>query len=174
MDWTAIITNAVTTSGAVGVAWLALRGKLAELGKTTKAAQTTAENAEKAASRASGAAVAAAKASSKTEQSINNRSTPASDRWDAIHDDVRKIAAAQITQGEALTEQGRDIQGLQETAQQTRQSLGQLRGDDRLGRRETEQLRQEFGEHLEQASQRDRLIRELHQQYVTRQPPSTD
>lgn len=170
MDWSTIIVQAMITVSTLGGAWLALRGKLAELGKTTKAAQTTAEKAEKAAGRASGAAVAAATAASKTEKSINNRSLPASDRWDLIHDDVRKIAAAQQAQGEALTEQGRDIRGLQETAQQTRKSLGQLRGDDRLGRRETEQLRQEFGEHLEQASQRDRLIRELHQKYVHRPP----
>lgn len=31
MDWTAIITNTVTTTGAITVPWLALRGKLAEL-----------------------------------------------------------------------------------------------------------------------------------------------
>lgn len=165
MDWTAIITNTVTTTGTVGIAWLALRGKLAELGKTTKAAKTTAENAEKAASRASGAAVAAAKASSKTEKSINNRDSPASDRWDAIHDDVRKIAAAQITQGELLAEQGKDIRGLQDTAQQTRNTLGHLRAEDRLGRRDTEQLRQDFTDHVDQTASMMPLLRKLDERW---------
>lgn len=154
MNWTQIIVQVLATAGIIVPAWLALRGKLAELGQTTKEAKSTAE-------QAAGAAAAAAKSSSKTEQSINNRSSPASDRWDAIHDDVRLIMDLQV-------EQGRDIRGLQDTARQTRKSIGQLRGEDRLGRRETEQLRQEFGEHLEQAALRDRLIRELHQRYVNR------
>lgn len=165
MDWTAIITNSVTTTGAIAIAWFALRGKLAELGKTTKAAQTTAENAEKAASKASGAAVAAAKASSKTEKSINNRDSPASDRWDAIHDDVRKIAAAQVTQGKLLAEQGRDIRGLQDTAQQTRKTLGHLRAEDRIGRTDTEQLRQDFTEHVEKTAPMMPMLRRLDERW---------
>ena len=159
MDWTAIIVSALTTIGSVTVAWLALRGKIAELGKTATEAKHKAEE--------------AAKASYKTEQSINNRDSPASDRWDAIHDDVKSVMEKQDRQGDLLADQGRDIRGLQETAQQTRQSIGQLRGDDRLGRRETELLRQEFGEHLEQAAVRDRLIRDLHKKYVPR-PDETE
>lgn len=156
MDWTTIIVTTMTTIGSVLLAWLTLRGKLAELGKTATAAKDKAE-------RAAGAAVAAAKSSHKTEQSINNRDSPASDRWDAIHDDVKKIAAAQ-------REQGRDIQGLQETAHQTRKSIGRLTGEDRQAHREIEQLRTDFSEHLESAAERDRQIRELHQRYVEEAP----
>ncbi len=163
--WTPIIVQGLITITTLGAAWLALRGKLAELGRTTKAAKATAENAEKAASRASGAAVAAAKASSKTEQSINNRDSPASDRWDAIHDDVRKIAAAQITQGELLAEQGKDIRGLQDTTQQTRKTLGHLRAEDRIGRTDTEQLRQDFTEHVEKTAPMMPMLRRLDQKW---------
>lgn len=150
MDWTTIIVTTVTTVGTVLVAWLALRKEMAKLGETATEAKHKAEE--------------AAVASYKTEQSINNRDSPASDRWDAIHDEVKGVA-------DILADQGRDIRGLQETARQTRQSIGQLRGDDRLGRRETELLRRDFSEHLEQAAERDRLIRDLHKQYVK---PSDD
>lgn len=59
----------------VAVAWLGLKGKLAELGKSLKSVQ-------KEASEAKDAAV-------KTESSINNRDSPASDRWDAIHEEAK-------------------------------------------------------------------------------------
>ena len=147
MDWTTIIVTTITTTGSITLAWLALRSKLAELGKTATEAKHKAEE--------------AATASYKTEQSINNRPIPASDRWDMIHDDVKSLK-------ETLAEQGRDIRGLQDTAHLTRKSIGRLSADDRLGRRETELLRKDFGEHLEQAAERDRLIRELHKQYVDR------
>ncbi|QEP08727.1 hypothetical protein [Glutamicibacter sp. ZJUTW] len=149
MDWTTIIVQGLITITALGTAWLTLRSKIAELGKTASEAAHKAEE--------------AATASHKTEQSINNRDSPASDRWDEIHDDVKSVK-------ETLAEQGRDIRGLQDTAHLTRQSIGRLSADDRLGRRETELLRKDFGEHLEQAAERDRLIRELHKQYVD--PPA--
>lgn len=158
MDWTAIITNTITTVGAIGVAWMALRGKLAELGKTTKAAQQTAENAQASAEEAAAAAT-------KTEKSINNRPIPASDRWDLIHASIKDLGRVLADHGTALAEQGKDIRGLHETAQQTRRSIGHLRAEDRLGRQETEQLRHDFSEHTEQAAMRDRLIKELHDQY---------
>lgn len=156
MDWNQIIVQTLVTTSTLGVAWLTLRGRLAELGETTKAAQLTAESAERAASKASGAAVAAAKSSSKTEQSINNRDSPASDRWDAIHADVKVIAAKQ-------REMGRDVRGLQDTAQQTRRALGQLRGEDRVARRETDQLRQDLTEHVEQTAP---MLRRLHEKWA--------
>lgn len=77
MDWTTIIVTTITATGSITLAWLALRSKLAELGKTATEAAHKAEE--------------AATASHKTEQSINNRPIPASDRWDLIHDDVKSV-----------------------------------------------------------------------------------
>lgn len=145
MDWSTIIGQAIITVGGVAVAWIGLRGKLAEISKTGKEGRT--------------AATAAAAAAQKTESSINNRPKPASDRWDAMHKDVRTIAAAQ-------KEMGRDVRGLQDTAQQTRRTLGQLRGEDRIARQETEQLRQDLTDHVQTTAPMLPMLRALHNKWA--------
>ena len=112
-----LLGNAVTSGGAVAVAWLALRGKLKEISAQTQSAKKDA-----AASRESAEAI---------EQSINNRPRSASDRWDSIHNDVRSIRAQQAEQGNDLrniraqqVEHSRDIRGM-------RKDIGELRGADR-------------------------------------------
>lgn len=152
MDIPTLIGQIVTTVGTVAVAWLALRGKLVDIAKSSTAAHTDA-----AAARTD--AAAARHASEKTESSINNRKTPASDRWDAIHKDIRAIAVSQ-------KEQGRDISGLQDTAQQTRRTLGQLRGEDRIARQETEQLRSDLTDHVQQTAPMLPMLRALHDKWA--------
>ena len=159
MDWGEIIIQAIATAGAVAVAWLGLKGKLAAL-------QERAESAEKAATKASSAAVAAAKSSNKTEQSINNRSTPASDRWDAIHNDLRKVADSVRDIDTKVTEQGRDIQGLRAEHQATRKDIGLLHGEDRATRAETQEVRKDLQEHVRETAPMMPMLRDLHQRYA--------
>lgn len=45
MDWTTIIVTTITTTGSITLAWLALRSKLAELGKAATEAKHKAEEA---------------------------------------------------------------------------------------------------------------------------------
>ena len=159
MDWLTFIVQVVATIGTVAVAWLALRGKLADIAKSSTAAHT-----EAAAARTD--AAAAKQASEKTESSINNRSSPASDRWDAIHKDIRAMATLQKEMGSIQKEMGRDVRGLQDTAQQTRRTLGQLRAEDRIARQETEQLRQDLTDHVQQTAPLLPMMRGLHDKWA--------
>ena len=165
MDWTTIIVTTVTTVGSVLLAWLTLRGKLAELGKTATEAAHKAEE--------------AATASHKTEQSINNRDSPASDRWDLIHtdvrkiqEDVRKIQDSQIEQGDVLAEHGKDIKGIRDSNLQTRSDIGSLRGEDRAGREDTQRLRQDFTAHVAETRPMMPMLAALYEEYVQKKRSS--
>lgn len=163
MNLLEFIVQLTATVGTVAVAWLALRGKLADIAKSSTAAHTDA-----AAARTD--AKAARAASEKTESSINNRDSPASDRWDAIHEDIRTIVDTQKEQGRTLKEQGRDLRGLQATAQLTRRTLGQLRGEDRIARQETEQLRVDLTDHVRQTAPMMPMLHDLHTRYGQKLP----
>ena len=156
MDWTTIIVTTVTTVGTVLVAWLALRKEMAKLGETATEAKHKAEE--------------AAVASHKTEQSINNRDSPASDRWDEIHADVKRVMDKQDQHGNLLEEHGRDIRGIRDSNLQTRKDIGLLHGEDRAGRNETQRLRKDLTEHVEQTAPMMPMLEALYRQYVDGKP----
>lgn len=66
----------------------------------------------------------------------------------------------------ALKELGRDVRGLRESSYATRQDIGLLHAEDRVTRRETQELRREFSEHIEQTAPMmpalEKLIQQVH------------
>jgi len=163
MDWTTIIVTTVTTIGTVLVAWLALRKEMAKLSETATEAKHKAEE--------------AAVASHKTEQSINNRPTSMSDRVDEVgsavsdvSEAVKSIVSMLDSHGNLLEEHGRDIRGVRDSNLQTRRDIGLLHGEDRAGRNETQQLRKDLTEHVEQTAPMMPMLEALYRQYVNGKP----
>lgn len=144
MDWSALVTQVIVTGGALGTAWLTLRGKLAEIAKTGTEARTD--------------AAAARAASEKTESSINHDPQTITKRLSDMKDSLAahgkilaNVQSGQESQGEVLArikeiqaEQGRDISGL-------RKDDGELRGQIR-------NQREELQNHLVQSDQAMRVI----------------
>lgn len=147
MDWSALITQIVVTGGALGTAWLSLRGKLAEIAKTGTEARTD--------------AAAARVASEKTESSINHDPETITKRLSDLkgslesHGEIlSNIKGSQADQGETLermkrvqTEQGRDIRG--------------LRSDDGTMRGEVREVRRDLSAHLTQAEESMAVVRRM-------------
>lgn len=106
----AVIIQVLATLSAVAVAWIALRGKLASIGKDASEAKA---------------------ASVKTESSINNRDSPLSDRLDVASkaaidalEAVKDVAETLKTHGQKLDTHTKDLRGVDE-------SVGILRSADR-------------------------------------------
>ncbi|GAA1893709.1 hypothetical protein GCM10009715_43600 [Paeniglutamicibacter psychrophenolicus] len=66
----------------------------------------------------------------------------------------------------ALTALGRDVRGLREDHYATRKDIGTLHAEDRAGRRETQHLRQELTDHLEQTAGLMPTLEKLIQQHT--------
>lgn len=152
-----VLVQVFATISAVGVAWLGLRGKLLEIKKTSAATQA---------------------ASEKVESSINNRDSPASDRWDAIHADVTAIIKVNAENTKALTaitakqrEQSRDLRGIRADNESTRRDIGELRQADRSTRQDLLDVREDLGQHIQAASGQARMLNDLHAIVVQGKPP---
>lgn len=102
----------------LAVAYLGLRGKLADLGKGLKTVQKDASEAKKAAV--------------KTESSINNRDSPASDRWDAIHEETKNTSKLVEDALKVLDRHTGELNSVKSEAELTNKELmimgGQVRG----------------------------------------------
>lgn len=102
----------------LAVAYIGLRGKLADLGKGLKTVQKDASEAKKAAV--------------KTESSINNRDSPASDRWDAIHDEAKNTSKLVEDALKVLDRHTSELNSVRSEAELTNKELvimgGQVRG----------------------------------------------
>lgn len=119
--------------GGVVTILTAIIGKLSvDVGRTKKDAKSAATDAKSAAADAKEARV----------QVKNNHDTNLREEGDERHDE-------QMT---ALKELARDVRGLREDHYETRKDIGMLHAEDRAGRRETQALRQEFAEHIQQTA----------------------
>jgi len=76
------------------------------------------------------------------EQVKNDHDTNLREEGDERHGEQMK----------ALKELARDVRGLREDHYETRKDIGMLHAEDRAGRRETQALRQEFADHIEQTA----------------------
>lgn len=74
--------------------------------------------------------------------------------------DERHVATMDL-----LKELGRDVRGLREDHYETRKDIGMLHAEDRAGRRETQGLRKELTEHLEQTAGLMPTLEKLVQQH---------
>lgn len=125
----------IITGGVVLVAgipaYFAFKGKLAEINKGTQAAAKDAREAR--------------------VQVKNSHSTNLREEQDERHEATMS----------ALTELARDVRGLREDHYATRKDIGLLHAEDRAGRRETQELRRELSDHLEQTAENMALVRRL-------------
>lgn len=144
MSWPEFFLGLISQAVIVVVAWLGLRGKLAELGKNLVLVK-------KDASEAKAAAV-------KTESSINNRDSPASDRWDAIHDEVKDTQAKVDTALGVLARHTVELFGSREDNSRLQNEVTVLSGQSRGIRDDILELRKVDGQNQEVVSEaiRDR------------------
>lgn len=147
MDWGIWIGQLTTTVGTVLVAWLALRTKIAELSKNTV--------------DASADAAAARQSAEATEHSINNRGTPASDRWDEIHKDVKLIKKSHMGLAEDMSgvketqiTHGRDLRGIRSSQNDVQRNIGLLHQADRS-------IRADLTEHLEHTAETMEIVHRI-------------
>lgn len=123
-------------------------------------------------------AAEARRLSARTDESINHRDTPLSDRLDDVrtaveesHKSVAGIAeklaaqgAEQAAQGRELKEQRKDIIGIREDHLSSREEIGLLHGEDR-------EIRKELSGHIRDTAPMMPMLKELHKQYTPRQRP---
>lgn len=151
MSWPEFFLGLISQAVIVVVAWLGLRGKLAELGKNLVLVK-------KDASEAKAAAV-------KTESSINNRDSPASDRWDAIHTEVKETQAKVDTALAALARHTVELFGSREDNTRLQKEVTILSGQSRGIRDDIVELRKVDGQSLELVEnairERDRALNRL-------------
>ena len=159
MGWIDLLGQLVITLGTVGVAWIGLKKTLAEQSKKIDSATEAARAAEA--------------HSHKTEQSINNRPTSMSDRVDKLAKGNEAVLKELKGLKGTLDEHGRDIRGLRTDHKLTRNDIGSLRGVDRAGREETQALRKDFEDHVNETRPMMPMLAELHRKYIGRrgQPP---
>lgn len=138
-----IIITAGVVMGAGLPAYFAFKAKLAEISKGT---QAVAKDAKAAASDAKEARI----------QVKNSHTTNLREEGDERHEATMA----------ALKELGRDVRGLRESSYATRQDIGLLHAEDRVTRRETQELRREFSAHIEQTAPMmptlERLVQQSH------------
>lgn len=159
MNWQNLLEQVIVTVGGLGVAWLGLRTKLAEVRISLQRSVTASQAAETMASTAMTAAT-------KTEQSINNRPTSASDRWDAMHNDIEKIHRLQITMARGLQTVTEDVSLLREEQELVQKDVTRLRNDDRALKRETRTVCRELADHIEALDPSVPMVSDLHTKYV--------
>lgn len=117
-------------------------------------------------------AAEARRLSARTDESINHRSTPLSDRLDDVktavkesHKAVAAVAEKLAAQGRDLKEQRKDILGIREDNLSTREEIGLLHGDDR-------EIRKDLADHIKDTAPMMPMLKELHKQYTTQRRPT--
>lgn len=120
-------------------------------------------------------AAEARRLSARTDDSINHRGTPLSDRLDDVGAAVKeahkavaavaeKLAAQgieQAAQGVELREQRKDILGIREDNAATRKEIGLIQGAER-------DTREVVAEHIKDTAPLLPMLKELHKQYTPR------
>lgn len=140
-DWLteSIILQILITAGLVLVAgipaYFSFKSKLAEINTGTQAAAKDAKEAR--------------------IQVKNSHDTNMREEGDERHEATMA----------ALNELGRDVRGLREDNYSTRKDIGMLHAEDRAGRRETQSLRTELTDHLEQTAGLMPTLQKLVQQH---------